>query len=49
MQDRICVALPELKAFYVEGYDDTYYLYYLEERLVDKFKTWVTDAGLYLI
>ena len=49
VQDRISAALPELHALYIEGYDDTYYLYYREEQLIANFKSWVTDAGLFVL
>lgn len=43
------LAIPDLKAVYLEGYDDTNTLFYRDEALIQGFISWVNEVGLKVI
>lgn len=43
------LVIPDIKAVYFEGYDDTNTLFYRDESLIQEFISWVKEAGLHVI
>ena len=43
------LVLPQFDALYFEGWDDTCYLYFKNEKLLDTLVDWAKESGLYIL